>query len=477
MKKELLRITNLNCQYKTVKYMVGINICLLEDECVGFLGLSDSGKDFLIDFICGDVEEDIRSAHFYLEGRRITGNEEIKRTVYHMKESNFVLDQWTVAEYIGLVGEGWLWMDRQQKAQMNKTEAYFRDLGLDMDSTRKLGNLSEMEKRIVDLVKMISRGSKIIIIDDDFEGMPPQDIEEFNRVLRLVMKKYRMAAVLNLRSSRLMMKYLDRYIFFRDGRITKKCRRGLIHSDEQIDIFLLGKTRTTRKKELDAFTYRENEEHIIGQECVYRVCNLELENGEQVSLSFEKGKVTTFLSLNDTEREHLFDVLSGRTRDHGTYWIIGKKRIDADNVSRFVKCGVVSIKQLGSREEAFSNMSVGENLLLPSLCKITSADYIMFARQIQKTINSNKENLTADMSALMKDMELNDYVALSMERWYLYNPRVLILLDPFDQCDFYGISIVKSYIIKLSKRGTAVIIIKSREEFVADISDEIINLN
>lgn len=477
MKKELLRITNLNCQYKTVRYMTGISVCLLEGECVGFLGLSDSGKDFLISFICGDVEENIRDVHFYLLGQRVTGNAEIKSCVYHMKVSNFVLDQWTIAEYIGLVGDGWLWMERQQKSQIRKTDSYFEKLGLQMDSTRRLGELSELEKRIVDLMKAVSRGSRIVVIEDDFEGMPHEDIEEFNRVLRLVLKKHGMGAVLNIRSSRLMMKYPDRYIFFRDGRITKKCRRSQIHSDEQMDIFLLGKTRTIRKKELDAFTYRENMEHTIGKENVYCVCNLQLRNGEYLRLNFKKGKVSTFLSLDDKEREHLFAVLSGRERDAGTYWIIGSRRMDVENLSKFVKYGVVSIKHLGSREEAFSNMSVGENLMLPSLRKVTSADYIMFAKQMERSVDNNGDNLTEDLSVLVKDIELNDYVALSMERWYLYNPKVLVLLDPFEQCDFYGISIVKSYIIKLTKRGTAVIIIKSREEYVADISDEIVNLN
>ena len=77
---------------------------------------------------------------------------------------------------------------------------------------------------------------------------------------------------------------------------------------------------------------------------------------------------------------------------------------------------------------------------------------------------------------LAGSLEINDVISMTLERWYIYNPRVLILFEPFVMCDAYGVSIVKSYIKKFVSRGTAVIMIKSREEYVEDISDQIIRL-
>ena len=132
---------------------------------------------------------------------------------------------------------------------------------------------------------------------------------------------------------------------------------------------------------------------------------------------------------------------------------------------------------MGSKEEVFTHMSAGQNLLLPSLGKISSVEYIASSGRISKMLKQNMDSdaMMPDMEA--GDLEINDLISITLERWYIYNPKVLVLFEPFAQCDVYGVSIVKSYIKKFANRGTAVIILKSREEYVEDISDKIISLD
>lgn len=85
-------------------------------------------------------------------------------------------------------------------------------------------------------------------------------------------------------------------------------------------------------------------------------------------------------------------------------------------------------------------------------------------------------NITSEADEAAGDLEINDIISITLERWYIYNPKVLVLFEPFVQCDVYGVSLVKSYIKKFANKGTAVIIIKSREEYVEDISDQIISI-
>jgi len=73
-------------------------------------------------------------------------------------------------------------------------------------------------------------------------------------------------------------------------------------------------------------------------------------------------------------------------------------------------------------------------------------------------------------------MNSNDYIALTLERWYIYKPKVLILLEPFANCDIYEVSLVKAYMKRFLEIGTSVIVVKSRNEYVTDISDRIIEI-
>ena len=131
---------------------------------------------------------------------------------------------------------------------------------------------------------------------------------------------------------------------------------------------------------------------------------------------------------------------------------------------------------MGSEEEVFAGMSAGENLLIPSLRKISSLEYIANSSKIPRMLGEKLGQAEVAPDAAADSLGVNDIINITLERWYIYNPKVLILFEPFARCDLMGVSIVKSYIKKFANRGSAVIIIKSREEYVEDISDQIISV-
>ena len=122
-------------------------------------------------------------------------------------------------------------------------------------------------------------------------------------------------------------------------------------------------------------------------------------------------------------------------------------------------------------------MSAGENLLIPSLRKISSFEYIANSSKIPRMLGEELMQTEIAPESTAENLGVNDIISITLERWYIYNPKVLILFEPFARCDLMGVSIVKSYIKKFANRGTAVIIIKSREEYVEDISDQIISVD
>ena len=88
---------------------------------------------------------------------------------------------------------------------------------------------------------------------------------------------------------------------------------------------------------------------------------------------------------------------------------------------------MVSIKVMGGWEEIFTKMSVEENLLLPSLRKISSLDYISYSGGMEKTGGGNMERDEREQHIQAGSLEINDVISMTLERWYIYNPRVIIL--------------------------------------------------
>ena len=218
------------------------------------------------------------------------------------------------------------------------------------------------------------------------------------------------------------------------------------------------------------------QEQAEDENIVYRVKGFVFQKEQRRDFAFAKGKVASFLILDGKEKERFFMALSGRIPEEDIEYVVDGRRYRSVSPDFLVRHKIVSVKSMGGQDEIFTKMSVEENLLLPSLYKISSLEYISYAGGMARMAGENMEKEETDQTAMAGSLEINDVISMTLERWYIYNPKVLILFEPFILCDAYGVSIVKSYIKKFAARGTSVVIIKSREEYVEDISDEIINL-
>ena len=338
--------------------------------------------------------------------------------------------------------------------------------------TRKMRELTELEKRVVDLVKAGKAGAKIVIVEDEFEGMGQADTKKFAGIMKGIIAG-RMAVIVNSHSNMIASLLSDKYVIFSKGRIVKKCQKNYIKNDAHLERFLLRDTVISKKMSLDSYALKQTSEKNI----VYCIKDMRLSEGRMEDFYFFKGEIVTFLALDMREKERIFMVLSGRRNEEGTSYIMDSKKYGGTNTDIFAGKKIVSIKCLGSQEEIFTEMSVGENLLLPSLQKISSLEYIISSNKMSRMLTEDMKTGEAEQSEIAGNLEMNELISLTLERWYIYHPRVLVLFEPFVECDMYGVSIVKSYIKKFANRGTSVIIVKSREEYVEDISDRMIRLD
>jgi len=468
MRKDILRVQNFNMEYSTSLKLVDVSLCLMAGETVGFLGLDNSGKNLLVDILCG--KEGYFRGFIFVDGNRIIQMEDIHKYVYKISISNFLIENWSVADYICLLSESSAFGVYRRKDLIERASLLIRKVGLDLDASKELKSLTELEKRLVDLVKAYSKGARILVIEDNFEGCSTDEISKFKAALSKIMDD-KMAAIINSYSAQVLRILSDRYIIFKGGRIVKKCNKGYIRDNNHLEKFLLGSTFTTRKKFLDSYKNEQNSSSDI----IYSVRNMILKKGKK-RFDFYRGEVVTILDLDIYEEKHIFDMLSGRDIDKNMEIYLERAFCNFNDITDFVKHKIVSIGNLGGRDELLFQMSMGDNLLIPSLNKISSLRYVFSRHKILKVLENEVQNNILESNYNICDMTTNDYIVLLLERWYICRPKVLILFEPFFHCDIFSISLVKSYIKKFTGIGTTVIIVKSRKEYAEDISDRIISI-
>ena len=469
MKKEILRIQNLNYKSDVGRQLKHVSLCLMEGEITAFVGLVSSGKDLLLDIIRG------KSRHtqgvIQICGKNIHSKQELKNAVYTMGDSNYSIENWSVAEYIGLISDQAGYGYFNKKKLQKEVKELFDELEIRIDVNQRLNKLTEIEKRLMDIVKACKYNAKILLLGDELEGLSNEDILKLKQELKRIAPG-RMTVIVDSHSEIVSRILADKGVVFNKNGIAKKIGHELANEPGILERYILDLEERSKNAE---FIKKKNELDEKKMP-IYRVDDIEIKDEKKVGFSFYKGEITTILALDRKDKEKIFCTLSGRTIQNSTrYWVDGERH-QFWKVEDFLEYKIAAVVRMGDEEELLLNMTVGENIMIPSLRKFSFWEYIRWENRLEKMLEKEFERKGMKKHDYLWRMGINERIGIILERWCVYSPKVLILLEPFIQCDTQGVALVKSYIRRLAAEGAAVVVIKSREEYMEDISDAMIRI-
>lgn len=469
MKKEILRINNLDLHYSNIKKLNHISCVFLAGEITGLLGLTRSGKDLFVKMLYENTSIKYEANKILVNDHSIILAKDISANVYLIHELNYKISSWSIEEYLCLVDSSGISNKKSKKKIEGEIKSFLDSISVNIDIQKKLGQLTEYEKRVIDLFKANKQNKKIIIIEDEFSGFTIQEMIIFRSVLKKVIHE-KTTVIVNSHSDLVTSILSDKYIIFKEGSIVKKCNKKNILNKEQLESFLLGIRDINAKKDLDSEKEIYYKDQLSSHPSIKK-----LSKEDMNKLKFRKGKITSLLVLNNCDKEFVFQSLFSKNNSIFS----NDSTKEKNNIYRYrpFENTVAYIKHLGSKDELFSSMSIEENLLLPSLDKISTLEYLKHNRKIKKMLKKSLEKTLKIQQHEIETLDINNIITITLERWYIYNPDIIILFEPFIECDIYGVAIVKSFIKKFSSKGTSVIIIKSRDEYIKDISDNIIQIS
>lgn len=467
MKKIVLKMSELNLRNERYGKLEYASLHVMEGDITSFLGLNYSGKELAVQILLGEIDLDWNKNKVYIDGQKIQRASDLHPLVYHLCADSPGIENWTVAEYISLTEVNWFLSKKVKKRLLKVTEQQLEEVGIHIDIQKKMNSLNVLERRMVEVMRARKKGARILILEDECEGMDREMLCSYEQFLKKVIKNH-MAAILICHSDMATSVLADNYIIFRRGRIVKKWKKNSAYNNGEISDYLLGGTMIQKKNSLDSYARKIRP----GKDIVYSVRNLAI--GKTIEdYDFRKGEISTFVLVNHTERMKLFMNLSGRITPDSMQYLLNGKFVSRPAYLSFIKNKVVSVMKSGNDYEIFEKMSVGDNLILPSLRKIPRLVYMVSGDKMSEILSEEMEHESLINNDIVYHLDKNNHINISFNRWYVFNPKAIILYEPFTSCDAYGVSIILSYIKKMADRGTAVIVIKSNIEYMHGISDRV----
>lgn len=468
MRRIVLRIDDLNLVHELYGKLMHVSFYVREGDVLGILGMNNSGKDLLVRLLAGKLDIDMYGTNIWIGEQRIRSVHELSGAVCLLDMSEKMIENWSVAEYLSLSDVGVLLSGKQVSRMYDLAEEVLRQIGYRLDVRKNIRALNELERRMLQLLGAVKKHPEMIIVEDDFSGMSKQDLEAYKVILDNV-ASLGIAVMLSSHMIKVETALCSSFIVLRRGRLVKKSVGQNLDFAHHLEEYLIGETMYKKLQVIKEYEREDTDNATL----IYSVNHIRC-GGSICDYQFHKHEVTTFVVPGAAERKKLFGIFSGRAADAQAVYYIDGIRPDKLTLEEFLKNKVASLRIKKGDYELQEKMSVGDNLLLPSLRKISHRAYFESSSAMLKVASSDIAHGGLDAGKTVGELVANDKIRVSLERWYLFNPKVFVLYEPFSDCDIYGASVIQSYIKKFANLGTAVIVIKSNAEYMEELSDRMV---
>ncbi|HBQ77778.1 MAG TPA: ribose ABC transporter ATP-binding protein RbsA, partial [Erwinia persicina] len=353
----LLQLKGIDKSFPGVKALSGAALSVYPGRVMALVGENGAGKSTMMKVLTGIYARD--AGTFVWLGKETTFNgpkasQAAGIGIIH-QELNLI-PQLSIAENIFLGRE---FVNRfggiQWKKMYAEADALLKRLNLRFNSHKLVGDLSIGDQQMVEIAKVLSFESKVIVMDEPTDALTDPETASLFRVINelkaqgcgIVYISHRMKEIFEV---------CDDVTIFRDGQFIAE-REVATLTEESLIEMMVGRKLEEQYPRLDKAPgeVRLNVEHLCGS------------GVEDVSFTLRKGEILGVAGLMGAGRTELMKVLYGAlSRRSGTVTLDGKNVV-ARSPEEGLANGIVYISEDRKRDGLVLGMTVKENMSLTAL--------------------------------------------------------------------------------------------------------------
>ena len=447
MKYEILRLDKVTRIIDGLTLLDEFNLHIFQGEIMGLVGINAHGQKELVELLCQNLP--IHYGHIYFNevmvNNYVNSSLSINKVSVIEKQSRLVEDL-TVVDNIFVLRRGFKKYFINKGMLNAQLKLYVEALNIDIDGSELVLNLTTFEKSVVELLKAVVMGVKLIVIKDISNCVSAADLVKFQEILKYYCKQG----------------FSFIYICNHHEEAFKVCHRiSLMHNGKILKV--LGQKEFTREKMqpyyIECFNdIKESKIDKKRKKGILQLKGIYTEHLKNMSFTIEKGECVTLLDMNNTVLTDIIQLMNGQiAASRGKIFIDGCL-FSKQHAAKALKYGVGFIA-----ENPIQSMVFKEMTYLDNLCFLVDAkrSHMKLNKRIQKSIIQEYEPLIG------KDIYEKDVAPLSTAalysmiyyRLHLFSPKVVFCVQPFYGADMY----LRRHIIKLmgelKQKGITVIIL------------------
>ena len=449
----------------TVKILDRVDFDLKKGEVHILVGENGAGKSTLMKVLGGIIPPD--EGRMVLDGKPVSPKnprEAQGMGIGFIHQELNLCDNLTVADNIFMGREMKAGILKDTGAMRERARCLLKDMGIDIDPDALVRNLSTAQQQLVEIVKVLSKNCRIIIMDEPTSSLTRNEID----ILFTLIKKLRESGVAIIYISHRLEEFDeigDRLSVLRDGKSIGTLEREAFETDRIVQM-MVGRALG------DMYTNR----HKPGSDVVLEVKNLRLEPGTKpISVSVRAGEIVGLGGLVGAGRTELAKSIIGYRRFHGGEIRYLGKRVLRPSPTSLVRKGLVYLTEDRKGEGLILDMSIAENLTLMSLYRLFRR-FFMFGSSERKLACSMGEQLDivcSSVGQLTRTLSGGNQQKVVLGKCLIAKPKLLILDEPTRGIDVGAKMQIYRMMDEIAGSGVAVLMISSDMPELIGMSDRI----
>ena len=469
-----LELRDISKSFGSVKANDQVNLTLRKSEILAILGENGSGKTTLMNMIYGIYYPD--EGHIFVDGKevKIRSPKDSFNLGIGMVHQHFKLvDVLTAAENIvlGLPGKAKLNM-KQITADIQKLVNKY---GFDLDLNQKIYEMSVSQKQTVEIIKMLYRGARILILDEPTAVLTPQEADRLFDILRnmrddgcsIIIITHKLQEVLSLS---------DRVAILRKGRYIDTVETASANVQSLSEMMVGGK--------VDLNIERPKPENVK-KRLVIQGVNCVDKDGvktlDDVDLTVNTGEILGIAGISGSGQKELLEAIAGL---QGVQSGSIKLLLDEGKDMELSEMDSIAINEAGISlafvpEDRIGmglvgDMDMTDNMMIRSY-RSGKGPFLerKKPRELAQKIKEKLEVMTPSISAPVRQMSGGNVQKVLVGREIAQSPKVLLVAFPTRGVDVNTSHVIYGLLNEQKQKGVAVVCVIEDLDVVLELCDRI----
>lgn len=465
--KYILQADNISKTFPGIKALDKVSLKIEKGKVHAVMGENGAGKSTLMNILIGMFPPDSGEIIFREKLVRFKNvHDALQAGLSMIHQELLPFHELTVAENIFMGNEptngigGWI-----DKKKLNEDARILLErLGIPIEVTRQMKELSIAEMQIVEIAKAISYNAEVIIMDEPTSAITTREVNALFHIIN-DLKKQGVAIIYISHKMDEIWRIADTITVMRDGKYIKTLDRSELDNDKLISLMV--------GRELTSVFPAEKRE---AGEILLSVTGLTGAKFADINFFIRRGEVVGMAGLMGSGRTEIVNTIFGLERSFKGEVCIKGRKINIRTTSQAIKNGLGLVSEDRKKFGLNLKSTVKKNISLSAL-KSFSKGLFLNSRKEEVVVKEQIKRLSIKTPSPDQPVKLlsgGNQQKVVLAKVLLNEPEIIILDEPTRGIDIGAKTEIYALISQLVNEGKGILLISSELSEIMGLSDRIL---